>query len=181
MSKGHQSLGYIQSKQSYPKKSSRIDCPWPFKKLNHVEKSTILTFSDTVFKNFLGGAFQRGYLILLADKAENTCPIHWQSQKRRKIIKSSLAAECLALQVKQHSRGNSNQMLYWLTTFFQNPWRKEVDTGWSHYKGYDDKGRNQWGLPHWFAPEANWLTPWQKLQHQSWHDVLQQGNIIPEH
>ena len=37
-------------------------------------------------------------MILLGDKEGNVCPIHWQSKKIKRGVKSTLAAECLALQ-----------------------------------------------------------------------------------
>ena len=37
-------------------------------------------------------------MILLGDEDGNVCPIHWQSKKIKRVVKSTLAAECLALQ-----------------------------------------------------------------------------------
>ena len=69
-----------------------------FSKINDIEKSKLLIWPDASFQNLPGGASQGGYVILLSDKEGNTCPIHWQSRKIKRIVKSTLAAECLALQ-----------------------------------------------------------------------------------
>ena len=37
-------------------------------------------------------------MIFLSDDDGNCCPIHWQSRKIKRIVKSTLAAECLGLQ-----------------------------------------------------------------------------------
>ena len=69
-----------------------------FKRIRDIEKSTLLTFADASFKGLPGGASQGGFVILLADDEGNVCPIHWRSRKIKRIVKSTLAAECLALQ-----------------------------------------------------------------------------------
>ena len=35
---------------------------------------------------------------MLADKQGNVCPLQWKSKKIKRVVKSTLAAECLALQ-----------------------------------------------------------------------------------
>ena len=69
-----------------------------FKSISKIETSTLLIFADASFKGLPGGASQGGFIILLADNEGNVCPIHWQSRKIKRIVKSTLAAECLALQ-----------------------------------------------------------------------------------
>lgn len=55
-------------------------------------------FADASFKSLPGGASQIGFIILLADKQGNVCPLQWKSKKIKRVVKSTLAAECLALQ-----------------------------------------------------------------------------------
>ena len=72
--------------------------PLVFSQLKMIEKSTVHVFADESFKSLPGGASQGGFIILLGDEEGNVCPIHWQSKKIKRVVKSSLAAECLALQ-----------------------------------------------------------------------------------
>ena len=58
----------------------------------------IVTFCDASFKNLPDEGSQGGFIIFLCDKEGNSSPIHWQSKKIKRNVKSTLAAECLALQ-----------------------------------------------------------------------------------
>ena len=69
-----------------------------FQKLSSIEECKIVVFSDASFKNLPGGGSQGGYLLFLVDKSGRCSPVHWQSHKLKRIVASSLAAECLALQ-----------------------------------------------------------------------------------
>ena len=72
--------------------------PLVFQKINDIENSTILVFSDASFKSLPGGASQGGFILLLSDETGNICPLQWKSKKIKRVVKSTLAAECLALQ-----------------------------------------------------------------------------------
>ena len=72
--------------------------PLIFKRIDDIEGSTIAVFADASFKTLPGGASQGGFILLLTDKNGNACPLHWRSKKIKRVVKSSLAAECLALQ-----------------------------------------------------------------------------------
>ena len=54
-------------------------------------------FSDASFVNLPGGASQSGFIIFLQDLRSSRCSSVWQSRKIRRIVKSTLAAETLAL------------------------------------------------------------------------------------
>ena len=56
----------------------------------------IVSFSDASFNNLPNAGSQGSYIILLVDKNGCYCPIAWQSRKVRRVIKSTIAAECLA-------------------------------------------------------------------------------------
>ncbi|KAK3875457.1 hypothetical protein Pcinc_019669 [Petrolisthes cinctipes] len=54
-------------------------------------------FSDALFANLVGNGSQGGFVIFLRDAREAICPIFWQTRKIRRIVKSTLSAEALAL------------------------------------------------------------------------------------
>lgn len=54
-------------------------------------------YSDASFGNLAGGASQGAHIVFLTDNTSRKCPIAWQSRKIRRVVKSTLAAECLAL------------------------------------------------------------------------------------
>ena len=49
------------------------------------------------FGNLPDGGSQAGYIILLIDSEGNVAPISWQSHKIRRIVRSTIAAETLAM------------------------------------------------------------------------------------
>ena len=69
-------------------------------KFSNLDLSTVpvVVHSDASYKNLPNGASQGGFIIFLCDKDDNISPIHWQSRKIKRIVKSTLAAECLSLQ-----------------------------------------------------------------------------------
>ena len=68
-----------------------------FEKLSSVEDCIIECFSDASFGNLSDGGSQGGFVIFLKDKKKRRCPIYWQSRKLRRVVKSTLSAETLAL------------------------------------------------------------------------------------
>ena len=55
-------------------------------------------YSDASYNNLPKGGSQGGYIIFLCDSEDNAAPIHWQSKRIRRVVRSTLAAECLALE-----------------------------------------------------------------------------------
>ena len=47
--------------------------------------------------NLPNGANQGGFIIFLANQTQSSCPISWASGKVKRILKSRLAAETLAM------------------------------------------------------------------------------------
>ena len=80
------------------KKVKQNETMMTFSKINNIENVKLLVFSDASFKSLPGGASQGGFVIFLSDDEGNPSPIHWQSRKIKRIVKSTLSAECLALQ-----------------------------------------------------------------------------------
>ena len=68
-----------------------------FEKLSAVEDCIIECFSDASFGNLSDGGSQGGFVIFLKDGEGRRCPVYWQSRKLRRVVKSTLSAETLAL------------------------------------------------------------------------------------
>lgn len=62
------------------------------------DKYILKVYSDASFNNLPNGGSQGGYIIFLCDSEDNAAPIQWQSKRIRRVVKSTLAAECLALE-----------------------------------------------------------------------------------
>ena len=56
-------------------------------------------YADASFQNLADGGSQGGYIVFLTDPETNMChPLSWSSKRIRRVVKSTLAAETLALQ-----------------------------------------------------------------------------------
>ena len=63
----------------------------------------IVIFADASFGNLISGGSQGGYLIFLVAENGQNCLIAWQSKRIRRVVKSTLAAECLtAVEAAEH-------------------------------------------------------------------------------
>merc|ERR1712080_27025 len=51
---------------------------------------------DASLNNLPNGGSQGAYIILICDNNNNVSPIKWQSKRIKRVVKSTLAAECLA-------------------------------------------------------------------------------------
>ena len=56
----------------------------------------MVSFCDASFANLSNSGSQGAFIILLVDKNGRYIPLAWQSRKVRRVVKSTLAAECLA-------------------------------------------------------------------------------------
>ena len=68
-----------------------------FPRLCSLTECTLSVFADASFANLSDGASQGGYVILLKDKMGKCCPLSWQSHRIKRITRSTLAAETLAM------------------------------------------------------------------------------------
>ena len=68
-----------------------------YPKLNNTSQVSIECYCDASFGNLERGGSQGGYIIFIADEYGNKCPVTWQSRRLRRVVKSTLAAETLAL------------------------------------------------------------------------------------
>ena len=62
-----------------------------------MESLNIKLYSDASFNNLPNGGSQGGFIILLSDKYNNVAPIAWSSTKLKRVARSTIAAETLAL------------------------------------------------------------------------------------
>ena len=69
-----------------------------FPKLQQNGRYILKVYSDSSFNNLPNGGSQGGFIIFLCDSEDNGAPIQWQSKKIRRVAKSTLAAECLAME-----------------------------------------------------------------------------------
>ena len=66
-------------------------------KLESISNCVLECYSDSSYANLPGGGSQGGFIIFLKDTKGMRCPLYWQSRRIRRVVKSTLAAETLAL------------------------------------------------------------------------------------
>ena len=68
-----------------------------FPKLNDLNNCKLIVFSDASHANLPNGVSSAGgFIIFLADRKRNVCPLYWESHIICRVVKSTLAAETLA-------------------------------------------------------------------------------------
>ena len=65
--------------------------------MNDINNCCLECYSDASFANLSGGGSQGGMIVFLRDHKEASCPIYWQTRKIRRVVKSTLSAETMAL------------------------------------------------------------------------------------
>ncbi|XP_018008572.1 uncharacterized protein LOC108666247 [Hyalella azteca] len=68
-----------------------------YPKLRDQNQLTIECYSDASFGNLKDGGSQGGHVIFIVDSDGKRCPVTWQYKRLRRVVKSTLAAETLAL------------------------------------------------------------------------------------
>ena len=76
-------------------KSKKVISQYP--NLGNVELCSIICFSDAAFGNLKKGLSLGGFIIFLYKSDENHGPVLWKSRKIQQVVKSTLAAEILAM------------------------------------------------------------------------------------
>jgi transposase InsO family protein len=61
-----------------------------------LDSCSVVSFCDASFANLPNAGSQGSFVVILVDSNGLYCPIAWQSRKIRRVVKSTLAAECLA-------------------------------------------------------------------------------------
>ena len=77
-------------------KSKRVLLQFP--NLGNIEQCSILCFSDATFANLRNALLQGRFIIFLINNSNRYAPISWKSRKIQRVVKSTLAAETLALE-----------------------------------------------------------------------------------
>ena len=68
-----------------------------FPKMQSLDQCELECYSDASFGNLSDGGSQGAFIIFLKDRNGKRCPILWQSRKVRRVVKSTLSAETMAL------------------------------------------------------------------------------------
>ena len=69
-----------------------------FSPLGHEAEWKMVTFTDASHANLSDGVGSVGaHVVLLTDSQGNICPLNWKSNKIRRVVRSTLAAEMLSL------------------------------------------------------------------------------------
>ena len=66
-------------------------------KFNSLNKLKLCVYTDASFANLPEGGSQGGNIVFLMDDQNNSCPLSWHSTKIKRVVKSTIAAETLAL------------------------------------------------------------------------------------
>ena len=68
-----------------------------FPQMSDINNCCLECYSDASFANLSGGGSQGGMIVFLRDHKGASCPIYWQTRKIRRVVKSTLSAETMAL------------------------------------------------------------------------------------
>ena len=80
------------------KDAKSVEVSLQFPMLQDLSKVKLISFSDASFANLRGGGSQGGFLVFLQGCNDKYALISWQSKKLKRVVKSTIAAETLALQ-----------------------------------------------------------------------------------
>ena len=75
-------------------KNSNSNLTFPVLNINQVK---LIVYTDASFNNLPNGGSQAGHIVFLSDSTGRSCPIAWSSAKIKRVVRSTLAAETLAL------------------------------------------------------------------------------------
>ena len=73
----------------------KLSLKFPKLNLNNLQ---LVVHSDASHNNLPNSGSQGGYMVFLGDTNGKVAPIQWQSKRIKRVVKSTLAAECLALE-----------------------------------------------------------------------------------
>lgn len=79
------------------KKTKSEEVMIKFPRLKNLKECRIVVFADASFGNLEQSGSQGAHIIFLADKDQNATLLSWNSKKLKRIVRSTLAAETLAL------------------------------------------------------------------------------------
>ena len=64
--------------------------------LGHISSCNIVIYSDASLVNLRDGGSQGGFLVFLEGENKKFSLVYWQLSKVKRVVKSTLAAECFA-------------------------------------------------------------------------------------
>lgn len=73
----------------------KLSLKFPKLNLNNLQ---LVVHSDASHNNLPKGGSQGGYIVFLGDNDGKVAPIQWQSKRIKRVVRSTLAAECLAME-----------------------------------------------------------------------------------
>ena len=73
------------------------ECKLIYQELGNGSDLRIIVYSDAAHGNLPNGGSQGGYVIFLCEYQNMCLPLNWQSKYLRRVVRSSLATEALAL------------------------------------------------------------------------------------
>ena len=68
-----------------------------FPRLKALDTCVVECYTDASFASLPDGGSQGAVIVFLTDSGGQRCPIYWQTRKLRRVVKSTLAAETMAL------------------------------------------------------------------------------------
>ena len=89
-------VGDIQLMNKIVRKSGGQNIQLLFPTSLKIKSCQIVAFCDASHANLPDRGSQGGFIIFLIDKIGTYCPISWQSKRIKRVVNSTLAAECLA-------------------------------------------------------------------------------------
>ena len=82
-----------------------------FPQIKSLEECTLVTYSDSSYNNLGNGHSQGSLMVFLNGKNNNLTPLMWQSKQISQVVKSTMAAETLALV-------DAAEASFWLSKLF---------------------------------------------------------------
>ena len=86
------------SANKYIRKLKADDVEIKIPNLSDMKNVRLICFSDASFANLPNSGSQGGYIIFLVGDNDKCAPILWKSMKLKRVVRSTLAAETLALE-----------------------------------------------------------------------------------
>ena len=68
-----------------------------FHVVGNLSECVLHVFADASYGNLPGGGSQGGYIVFLSSSSGSVCPLIWQSHRIKRVVRSTLAAETLAM------------------------------------------------------------------------------------
>ena len=68
-----------------------------FPRLQSLADCSLECYTDAAFANLPNGGSQGAFIIFLKDSIGHRCPLLWQTRKLKRVVKSTLSAETMAL------------------------------------------------------------------------------------